>query len=142
MASIKLLGAFIFIYDILYIGKFLHFFKFLPILFLYTIFQVFLFMVYHYANTNRLIIDKWLDITANEENTGFIVSLQEEYENDPVFTEEIMTYHADNWEAYINAMMAIDRYYDLGKSIKPYFNIIIYSIYNIGWFYLLYHVYY
>lgn len=138
---LKLLVALIFIYDILYVGKFIHFFKFLPLLLMPIIFEVLLFMVYHFANIGRITISEWINMEANEENTGYIVSLQKEYENDPVFTDEIMAYHANNWEAYVVSMITIDIYYEIEKKIKPFFNIINYTIYHIGWLYLLYNIY-
>lgn len=35
---------------------------------------------------------------------GYIVALQEEYENHPSFTDEVMDYHVNNWEIYINEL--------------------------------------
>jgi hypothetical protein len=137
---LKLFVVLVFIYDVIYVGKFIHFFKFLPLLIIPLVFEVLLFIIFHSASDGSRTIGKWFEIEANEEDTGYIFTLREEFQNDPYFTDEIMRYHADNWQAYINAMMAIDLYYGLEKKIKPFFNIIIYTIYTIGWCYLLFNI--
>ena len=137
---LKLIIASVFLYDILFIEKFTHFFKILPFLLIPVIFQVLLFIIFDFADKNRKQINEWITMEANEDNTGYIVYIKPEYENDPRLTDEIAAYHSQNWQVYINVMMVIDEYYDLEKKIKPFFNIIIYTLYNIGWCYLLYNI--
>jgi ABC-type bacteriocin/lantibiotic exporter with double-glycine peptidase domain len=134
---IKILVAIVFLYDIIYYQRFIHFFTIIPLLILPLIFNISLFMICNMAKKNKKVIEEWLKFDSNENNSDFVISLQKEYENDSDFTDEVIYYHYNYWYNYLVSLMVIEFYYDIESKIKPFVNIFIYSIYTLGWGYIL-----
>jgi hypothetical protein len=137
-----------FLIDVFILNYFETFYKSTILLLLPLIMDLMLFIIYDLAKKNKEIIRTWINFVPNIYRDGFNMRLNIYNKDNPLFQFldhesmndnflAIMNYHYKMWFAYVYACMTIDNLYNKDKKIKPYINIVIYSIYSMGWVYII-----
>ena len=108
-----------------------------------------LFIIYNLAKKNTKLIEEWMDFPVNNETNGFNMRLKIENKDNPLLNIvdedvllNIMHSHYQTWFTYLYSLMTIDHFYSLENKNKPYINIFIYSLYAIGWGYILFGIFF
>ena len=147
--SINIFLLFIFMVEVFIFHQFHYFYKSLSFLLIPLIIEIFLFMIYHLAKRNKIIIEEWINFPINDRGDGFNMRLNIENKNNPLLeiTDEnllleIMKEHAKIWHYYLYSCMIIDNFYNLEKKVKSYLYIFIYLLYSIGWGYILFGIFF
>ena len=140
---------FIFIYEVFILNHLEIFYLYLPWLLIPLLIDLFFFIIYHLAKKNTKLIEEWLKFPVNEKGTWFNITLNMENKENPLFkiTNEdnltkTMKFHGQSWYYYRYSCMAIDHFYNLENKYKPYLNIFIYSLYSMGWGYILFGIFF
>jgi hypothetical protein len=141
--------AVIFSIEVFYFSYFKYFYKSLLYLLIPLLIDLFLFIIYNLADKNKNVIEEWINFPVNEKGDGFNMRLNIENKDNPLLQingdEKILLetihFHYTTWYRYLYSKMTIDNFYTIEKKYKPFMYIIIYSIYGIGWGYILYRIY-
>ena len=135
----------IFVYDVFILNHLEIFYHSLPFLLIPLSFDIILFIIYNLANKNKNLIEEWMDFPVNDKKNGFNMRLKIENKDNPLLNIgdedvllKIMHTHYRTWFTYLYSCMTIDHFYNLENKYKPYLNIFIYSLYSIGWGYILF----
>lgn len=79
--------------------------------------------------------NEYLIIEVNEENSGFYSDLREKYQG--TLQENQIEGLKVMWVAYLANCMFVDKIYEYDDFYKKYIDLLCYSIYAIGWGYIL-----
>lgn len=136
MISFRPLLCFLFLHGVFHLHKLTYFYKGLIFLLIPLGFNILLFSIDHLSKINKAYIEALILFEPNETQDGWIISRKDDNE----LSEEDMDYHAETWLLYLYAIMTLDAYYSSEQKIKPFINIFCYSLYAIGWGYILYRI--
>lgn len=147
--SFLFLLAIIFIHDVFYLNRLIYFYKYICLLIIPILFDLFIFIIYNLSKKNKKIIEERIvmkpiyeenivryEIKLNLENTENVLLKIK----DQKYLEECLIYNSNSLHNYFVACNIIDSYHELEKKIKPYIYFFIYSLYAIGWGYVLFNI--
>lgn len=138
---IRIFVCIIFIIDIIYFNKFDYFYKSLLLLLVILTLRCCIFILKDLSAKNKLYIEKeFLIIEVNENKDGFYAEPKEQYKE--IFNDNQINKLTTTWIAYLANCMFADKFYEYDDHYKKYIDLICYSIYTIGWGYILYRWYY
>lgn len=139
--SFQILLCLTFIHNIFVLHKLTYFYKALILLIIPMLFRLLIFMQYNLSTKLKQNIETFIDFVPKESNDGWVISRTEAYKDNPNLTDAKMDFYASYWYMYIHSLMSIDHFHRLEAKIKPYINIFCYSLYALGWGYILYRIY-
>jgi hypothetical protein len=138
--SFQLIICLTFIHNIFLLHKLTYFYKVLLLLLIPMFFRLLLFMQYDLSKKLKNNIETFMTFVPNESNDGFIMDRADNHKDNQNLTKERMDYFASYWYMYLYCLMSIDHFYRLEDKAKPYVYIFCYSLYALGWGYILYRI--
>lgn len=135
--SIRIFICVIFIIDIFYFHCLKYFYKSLILVLGLMIFRVCLYIIKDLSQKNKIYIEtEYLIIEANETGDGFYVDPNKNYEE--ILTQKQIDVLSVNWVAYLANCMFVDKIYDYDSIYKKYIDFFCYSMYVVGWGYIIF----
>lgn len=131
----------IFIHNVFFLHKLTYFYKSLPLLLIPMLLRLLLFMQYDLSTKSIKNIEVFIKFIPKDCNTGWIMFRTDAYKENPNLTNAKMDAYASYWYMYIHSLMSIDHFHRLENKAKPYVYIFCYSLYALGWGYILYRIY-
>lgn len=141
MYSFQILLCVTFIHNVFILHKLTYFYKVFLLLLIPMLLRLLIFMQYDLATKLKKNIETFMQFIPKESQDGFIMSRADDHTDNPNLTKERMDYFASYWYMYLHSLMSIDHFYRIETKIKPYIYIFCYSLYAIGWGYILYRIY-
>lgn len=136
MYFLRIFVSIVFIIDIFYFNKLEYLYKILIIILIPITFQGFLYIIKDFSKWNKEYIEEeFLIIEPNENRDGFYAEPKETYKH---FNDNQILSLSESWTAYLANCMFVDKCYEIQDIYNKYISIIIYSIYSIGWGYIIF----
>jgi hypothetical protein len=139
--SFQILICLTFFHNVFLLNKLTYFYKILILLLIPMLLRILIFIQYNLSAKLKKNIETFIKFVPKESNDGWVMYRTDAYKDNPNLTKAKMDYYASCWYMYIHSLMSIDHLYHLEKKIKPYVYIICYSLYTVGWGYILYRIY-
>ena len=144
----------IFIHNIFFLHSLEYFYKYIWLLLIPTLFDLFIFSVSNLAKKNQKVIEERIIMTLipesiSEPRVNYTVALNLHNKNnillkitDQIYLKECLKFNGDLLLTYFTTQTIIDEYYTKEKKVQPYIYVYVFGLYTIGWGYVLFNIFF